>query len=70
MEEDPPAFQQVSMFGHWLLVQRRRLASTLGAGAGGGRLATDGSLGRGVSLVWSLLGLEADWGEGPLCEIQ
>ena len=36
MEEDPPTFQQVSMFGPWLLVQRRRLASTLGADAGGG----------------------------------
>ena len=69
MEEDPPAFQQVSMYGPWLLVQRRRLASTLGADAGGGRLATDGSLGRGVSLLWSRLGLEAEWGEGPLCEI-
>ena len=25
VEEDPPTFQQVSMFGPWLLVQRRRL---------------------------------------------
>ena len=29
MEEDPPAFQRVSMDGSWLLVQRRRLAATL-----------------------------------------
>ena len=70
MEEDPPRVSAGEYVGPWLLVQRRRLASTLAADAGGGRLATDGSLGRGVSLLWSLLGLEAEWGEGPLCEIQ
>ena len=50
MEEDPPTFQQVSMFGPWLLVQRRRLAVTLEAaqGAGASRLAT--AWGRGASL--------------------
>ena len=64
--------QQVSLYGSWLLVQRRRLAITLEADAGGEprRLAVAGSVGRGVSLLWSLLGLEAERGEGPLCEIE
>jgi len=68
----PPALQRVSLFRSWLLVQRRRLAGTLGADAGGERPATGGNRWRegGVSLFRSLLGLEVERGEGPLCEIE
>ena len=43
MEEDPPAFQRVSMDGPWLLVQRRRLATTLETSAWRLAAAWDGA---------------------------
>ena len=62
--EDPPALQQVSMYGPWLLVQRRRLAKTLEAGAGCGRLATGGCEGRGTFLSRNPEALLAERREG------
>ena len=61
--------QQVSMYGPWLLVQRRRLAVTLEAAqdAGVSRLAT--AWGGGASLSRDLGALEAERREGLLCEV-
>ena len=71
MEEDPPTFQQVSMYV-WALAagSAQETGEYAWGGCWGRRLATDGSLGRGVSLLCSLLGLEAECGECPLCEIK
>ncbi len=57
------------MDGPWLLVQRRRLANALGPDAGGERLSIGGCVGRDASLSRSLMALEVERGEGPLCEI-